>query len=425
MTWFAELPLRLKLALTASLLTLVGIGLGLTIVYWSLLQLRIAAFDNESRLIADVILESASLRADQTVRIPRVAESYLTDESGVSAAQVFVDGALVWEGGVIDAPRPLDAERLVTGSGPQSVDDWRVFTLREEEVGIVVQVGRPLLGIREVLGPYNDIGLPLTGVLALASGLLAWWLTGLALRPLRRLTVAAERFEEGEDVPGISGSDEPARLAASFADLLARLRAERRREQAFLAFAAHELRTPIAALRAGLEGASSGKVDASIDFLGRLQREALRLERLAENLLVLSRAEARELRAEPVAVSDIAADAYDRLQPLALASGVEIDLRTEGTATVRGDARLLGQALNNLVSNALRHGRGPVTLSCGAEDGQAFLEVSDAGPGMPERPREGLGLRVVRAVAAAHGGDVRFERDGLTRVRVVLPLEGS
>lgn len=420
MSGLTLLPLRAKLALLASGLTLVGIALGLSIVYWSLVQLRITGFDNESRLIAEVILETATLRTDQTLRIPRVAESYLTDESGVSAAQAFMDGALVWEGGVIDAPRPLDAERVLSGSGAQSVDEWRVFTFRDEETDIVVQVGRPLLGFREVLRPYNDVALPLTVVLALGSGALAWVLTGFALRPLRRLTAAAERFEDGESVPGISGSDEPARLATSFAELLARLRTERQREQEFLEFAAHELRTPISALRAGLESAASGRVPATPDILARLRREALRLEVFAENLLVLSRAESRVIRPEPLDLPAILSDAYDRLLPLALERDVELVLQVE-PASVRGDARLLGQALNNLVSNALRHGRGPVTLRCGAIGAEAFLEVCDAGPGLPAAPREGLGLRVVRAVAEAHEGTVRFERGHGMCVRMKVP----
>lgn len=416
-----SIQLRGKLALLAAILTLGGIAAGLTIVYWSLYQLRIAAYDNESRLIAGVVLDSAVLREDQSVRIPRVVESYLTDESGVSAAQVYVDGELIWEGGVIDAPRPLDAARLVEGAGAVSVDDWRVFTRRDEEAGIVVQVGRPLLGVREVLGPFNAIALPLTLVLAGVSGVLAWWIAGIALRPLRRLAAAAQEFEHGADVPAIEGDDEPARLARAFSELLGRLREERRREQRFLEYASHELRTPISALRAGLEGAATGGMTPTRELLGRLHREALRLETLAQNLLALSRAESGSIRMRAVALDDVAADAYDRLQPLAVEKGLDLRLAAE-PAEIRGDPRLLAQALDNLAANAIRFtARGSIVLRSGVRDGFAVLEVCDTGPGLPDQVEEGLGLRVARAVAIVHGGRLELDVDGGTCARLAMP----
>jgi hypothetical protein len=112
--------LRTKLALLASLLTLAGLGLGLSITYGTLLAARLTSFDEESRILAEFIGEAVALRADQGVRVPMVVESYLTDESGVSSAQVFVDGSLLWEGGVLDAPRPLDPEGLLEGRGGEA-----------------------------------------------------------------------------------------------------------------------------------------------------------------------------------------------------------------------------------------------------------------------------------------------------------------
>ena len=420
MRW-ADVPLRARLALLASVLTLVGIALGLSVVNWSLYQLRVAAFDAESRLLAELVLDSVEVREDRTIHVPRVFESYLTDESGVSAAQAFAAGELIWEGGVIDAPRPLDAERLVEGAGPQSVDEWRVYTRRDEEAGIVVQVGRPLLGLREVLLPLADIAVPLSLLLAALSGVLAWWITGIALRPLRNLTAAAQEFESGAEVPTIPGTDEPARLARSFSDLLARLRAERAREQDFLEYASHELRTPISALRAGLEAGASGRMTPSREFLARLHREAMRLEAFAQNLLALSRASSGGVRLQDVDLEQIVEDAYDRLQPLAQEKG--LDLRLDARpARVRGDPRLLAQAIDNLGSNALRFTTGGgITIASGADEGRPYLSMCDTGPGMPAQPEEGLGLRVVRAVADAHRGRIDVTvRDG-TCVKLWLP----
>lgn len=417
----ASISLRARLALLASALTLIGIALGLVIVNWSLYQLRIGAFDRESRLIADLVLESAVVREDLTVRIPRVVETYLTDESGVSAAQAYVEGQLVWEGGVINAPRPLDPARLLEGLGAKSVNEWRVYTQRDEEAGIVVQVGRPLLGVREVLLPLGRISLPITLLLSGLSGLLAWWITGLALRPLRRLTSAAQDFEAGAEVPSIPGEDEPAKLARSFGDLLGRLREERRREQRFLEYASHELRTPISALRAGLEATTSGRMTPSIDFLSRLHQESIRLETFAQNLLALSRASSGEVRLEDVDLDRIVEDAYDRLQPLALERSVDMQLAA-APVVVRADPRLLAQAIDNLAANALRFApRGVIRLGSGAENGVAWLSVCDSGPGIPAAAQEGLGLRVVRAVAESHGGRLEVSAEEGTCVRLIIP----
>lgn len=417
--------LRLKLALTAILLTLVGLSLGLGLTYWSLIRLRISELDKESQLLAEVILDAAVFRSNAQVRIPAVVESYLTDESGVSAAQVYLESQLLWEGGVIDAPRPLDPEGLLGAVGGRSVAGWRVYTFIDPGEAITVQVGRPLVSTWDILRPYTRVAIPITLMLTLLSGGVAWLLVGLALTPLRDLTEAAGRFDDAADVPQVPGKDEPAKLASSFAALLARLRDERQREQRFLAYAAHELRTPISALRAGLEVARSHKVPAGPDMLARLYREAQRLETLAQNLLALSRAEASDLRAEAVDLSNLAADAYDRFKPLTLEKGLELYL-DNAAAPAWGDTRLLEQALNNLLANALRHtARGSVTLASGLQGDEAFLEVRDTGPGLPNPVPEGLGLRVARAVGHSHGGSLELYSEGGTRAVLLLPGGGK
>ncbi|MDQ3459029.1 MAG: HAMP domain-containing histidine kinase, partial [Deinococcota bacterium] len=413
------MKLRIKLVLIAAGLTLLGLSVGLGATYWSLLNLRLADLDSENRLLAQVIM-GASLGSAQ-YEVPEVVESYLTRGSVVSAAQVYRRGQLIWESGPTGVPRPLDPRGVVEGNGIRSVGAWRVYTLESGEVE--VQVGRSLAALQATMRPYATIALPLVLALSFFSGVMAWVMAGLALHPLETLTRAARDFDSLAELPPIPGRDEAATLAAGFAVLLEQLRHKQERELRFLAYAAHELRTPISALRASLEAARARQEPPGPELLVRLHREALRLETFAQNLLALSRAESQELRAATLDLADLAEATYDRLQPLALEAGHELVLEAE-PAPARGDPRLLEQALNNLVANAVRHTpKGKIALRSGAEGEHGFLEVADQGPGFPEPMAEGLGLRVARAVARAHGGNLEVAYDGGSRVRLWLSSE--
>lgn len=426
---FGAASLRVRLAAVAAGLTLFGTVLGLTLTYVGLLSLRISGLDEENVLLANLITEAVLAREDESVRVPSVVSSYLVGERGSIAAQVYLDHQLIWTGGATAAPRPLDAERLLVGDDAHTVREWRVATVRDEDAGIVVQVGRQLQGLRDVLSPFTGIAVVVALVVAALSGGLAWIVVGVALQPLRRLTAATERFDNAVDVPFTEGADEPARLAQAFSRLLTLLKVQRDREHRFLAYAAHELRTPLSALRAGLEAVRSGRMVMSDELVDRLHREATRLESLAQNLLALSSAEAGDATLERIDLERIVSDAYDRYLPLALEKDLVLEVDT-APAAVLGDARLLDQALGNLVSNALRATTtGRITLRSGVDRGVAFLEVGDTGPGIARQVEgKGLGLRVVRAVAAAHEGGFELgvgDANGVstgTRARIWMPV---
>ena len=415
------MSLRLRLALTAALLTLGGVGVGLAVTYGVLVAGSNVAFDRESGILAEVIHEAVLLRGEAAIRVPAVVESYLTTESGVRSAQVFLEGQLLWEGGVLDGPRPLDPNGLVEGRGARTVSGWRVVSLYDPSDGITVQVGRPLAGLRETLAPFAWLALPLTLLLALAAGALGWLSAGLALRPLRTLTAAVSDISTHGRVPAITGHDEPARLAQAFGALWDRLGEQRRREHDFLAYAAHELRTPLSALRASLDLARAQGGVITPETLERLRREAARLEAMSQNLLALSRAEAADFNLGSVDLATIAAASYDRFQPLALERGIEL-LLEDTPVFVQADDRLLSQALDNLVHNAIRAtAEGTVVIRSGAHGGRPYLAVADPGRGFPRTPREGLGLRVVRAVMDAHGGELQVSKDRGAVVELLLP----
>lgn len=413
--------LRTRLALITSTLIVAGVATGLAITYGVLITNSNAALDREGTILAELIGEAVALRGENAIRVPPTVETYLTNESGVRSAQVFIDGQLLWEGGVLDAPRPLDAQGLNEGHGVRSVSGWRVVTIFDDGTGLTVQVGSPLAGTRETLAPFARLALPLAIGLSLVAGLAAWASVGVALKPLRTLTDAVSRHEEGAEVPTFAGSDEPARLAHSFSQLHGRLARQRQREREFLAYAAHELRTPLSALRAGIDFARGSEGPVQRETLDRLRREVLRLNALAQNLLALSRAEAADIRLDSVDLADLAAAAYDRFQPLASEKSLELSLADE-SVVARADGRLVEQALDNLLANAFTATKvGGVSIRTGASPGWAYLAVDDTGPGFPTELREGLGLRVVKAIVKAHGGRLELVSDSGASAVVWLP----
>jgi two-component system OmpR family sensor kinase len=411
------MSLRLRLALITFSLTLLGLGLGLLVTYQVLERSRLADLDQELKLQASLVLQAA-LHSNP---IPSSLEDELVQSNRPHSAQVFQGHQKVWEGGTFSSDLPFDAHMLGR-QGPSEVGGLRVYTLSQGDLS--VQVSEPLWLLRETLERFVEIAVPIALLLALFSAGLAYVAAGLAVQPLERLTRAAARFEQGAAVPQISGQDEVASLARSFASLLGRLKDQRERERQFLAYAAHELRTPLSAFRASLEAARL-RGQMSPEQLSRLHREALRLETLAQNLLALSRAESGEVRGQPLDLADLVSEAFDRFQPLALERGLELGLEAQPAPTY-ADPHLLEQALNNLVHNALRYtARGSVTLKSGLEDGWAWLEVADTGPGFRKEAPEGLGLRVVRAVAQASGGRLTVGQHQGSQVRLWLPLYGK
>jgi signal transduction histidine kinase len=201
----------------------------------------------------------------------------------------------------------------------------------------------------------------------------------------------------------------------------AKRQAERSLEQQrrFTAGAAHELRTPLAVLRARLDGVEASAARAA------LQGDVDRMARLVEQLLAVARLEAGLVEmTDGVDLCAVAREAVARLFPLACAAGksIELDAPSNGeTITVRGDAFALEDALCNLIDNALRYTPtdGTVTVAVGAD---GTVEVRDHGPGVPEnllphifepfvhgrerRGAAGLGLSIVAETAALHGGKV-------------------
>lgn len=223
-------------------------------------------------------------------------------------------------------------------------------------------------------------------------------------------------------MPGASGRDELSRLASTLQEAFRRLNATMQRESEFTRAAAHDLRTPLTALQARIQGAlARPRSDLQYrDTLTELGRDVGRLSRLTEHLLLLARDESA-FHPSATDLRQVAGEAVDRAR--ARDTGSSIDFQAAPVPPVRGDVLLLSHVVENLLENALKHGRGaPVTVSVESQGDNVVLDVADEGPGVTEATRarlgesffrgdtartgegSGLGLAIVAHVVALHGG---------------------
>ena len=266
---------------------------------------------------------------------------------------------------------------------------------------------------------------------ALLAALLAAALTRRGLRPLSRLAAGAGQIERTADVsarlPERAAADEISELTGVLNRMLASLEAARAGERRFLADASHELRTPVTTLLGNVEFAVRHGADPEV--LEELQRDARRLARLVDDLLVLERSDAGVSAAAEVDLGEV-------VRGVVVAHGGEDGGRVGAVGSdhvlVRGDERALVRAVENLVENALVHGRGRVTNSLARNDGFALVTVRDEGPGpdpadrdrlferfwrgsgASSRPGSGLGLSIVSAIVDRHGGRVVVDGSAFT-----------
>jgi signal transduction histidine kinase len=268
------------------------------------------------------------------------------------------------------------------------------------------------------------------GALALLT-LAGYLLAGALLRPvedMRRRAAEISSETAGGRLPLPRARDEIFRLGHTLNEMLGRLEEGLARERRFVADASHELRTPLALLRAELELAqrrprSAEELRAALDSAAE---EVERLARLAEDLLVLARADERPLPLQRERI-----DVGDLLGTVARRFGDGVEVSAMDGETVVGDRLRLEQALGNLVDNARRHGAGTIRLDAEASGDRLALRVRDEGPGFPPgflphaferftradeartRGGSGLGLAIAQVIAKAHGGSAHaVNRDG-------------
>lgn len=291
--------------------------------------------------------------------------------------------------------------------------------------------------------------------LLLGFGAASWLLATVALRPVARMRKRAEELgaEPGDgDLPVGPAQDELAQLARTLNSLLKRVRRSSAREKQMVSDAAHELRTPLAALKTQLELAHDdfGDATALSAHVVLAENSVNRLASLANNLLELSRVDAAKTQSQSGSTSQLVTEllgSVDRARMLSLVKQVEVGfdlVGTESELTFALDPQSFGRLIDNLLSNAVAavSPGGTVSLTMTQDDEGIAVEVTDNGPGVPESfiPRaferftrpdsartegvggSGLGLALVRAIATSAGGDASLHNTypGLAVV-VVIP----
>ncbi len=275
----------------------------------------------------------------------------------------------------------------------------------------------------------------------------SWLLIGSTLRPIAELRRGAQAITASamsRRLPVPEARDEAHSLAVTLNDMLARLEAAHQRQRGLVSDTAHELRSPIASIRAQLEVALDHP-DAQDwrQTAGDVLADTLRLAKLAEDLLVLARLDEREGRLPARAAVDLTRLSHDAALRYAEAR-VPVTADGPECCAVSGDPDGLARVLVNLIDNAVRYARSQVTVAVRADGECALLTVTDDGPGIPPdyaervfdrftrlddaRSREGedqggagLGLAIVRATAAAHEGAAWLE-DAEPGLRAVIRL---
>ncbi|HEV3377118.1 MAG TPA: HAMP domain-containing sensor histidine kinase, partial [Thermoleophilaceae bacterium] len=359
------------------------------------------------------------------------------EESDEGFAQVLSRSGRVVDGvGEVSGPVLTKAELATVAAGARLVLEREVPGI--EDTARIVAGPATGLDVFAVGQSLEDRDETLSGVIAsfavggpvavLLASLVGYLLAASGLRPveaMRRRAGEISLAEDRERLPLPAARDEVRRLGETLNEMLDRLGRSFERERRFVADASHELRTPVAVIRAELDAAlRAGGHDPQVrEALVAALEECDHLAQLAEDLLIVARAAEGELpvRREPIEVRPLLEGVRARFGDRAREHGREVRVDGGDGLRIEADDLRLRQALGNLVDNALRHGAGDVVLRArrSGQDGGVELEVSDQGVGFdPEfadraferfargdeartRGGTGLGLAIVRAIAEA------------------------
>jgi signal transduction histidine kinase len=450
--WHQQLSLRSRMVLIAAA------AFGLVVV----LAGTFIVLTVRAELI-DAADEAGEARAEEVAKLARLdmlPPRLVAVEDVEAAVQVVRDDEVV--SATPNAPgrdffavpeQPPGSDDVVQVAKLPLDDDgpFRVTALgtRTPQGNATVFVAVDVEDIDEAVGALVRQGAIGLALLLLAFSSVLWIVVGRTLGSVDAIRRRAEQITGhrlDQRVPEPAAKDEIYRLARTINDMLARLEVSATRQERFVADAAHELRTPLAALRARLETALA-RGDGAADelLLPDVLEEAVRMSSLVDRLLLLARGDAGMVRvnARPVDLDDVLRDVISSTR----VGGVTVRVSDIRPVQVLGETSLLEQVFRNLLENAVRHARTAVEVSLTSDSENAVLTVDDDGPGIPPPVREevfrrfvrlddsrgraqggvGLGLAIVAEILRLHSGTVEVA-DSPTkgaRLRVRLPLAAT
>lgn len=366
------------------------------------------------------------------------------DDDDVTEPEELVWQVLDAAGAVVRSSQPLGAALPRVEHDEVDLpggDDRYVVVTEEAELGgsdydVVVAVS--LEDVEESTAALVTplvVGLPL---LLLLLGATTWLVVSRALAPVERIRREVEQITGDRldrRVPEPPAQDEIHRLAHTMNQMLGRLEDSRTKQQQFVADASHELRSPLAAMRQTAEVASAhpGALLEG-ELASAVLEEGARMQRLVEQLLLLTRADEGVVRRrQDVDLDDLALVEVRRIRR----SGLTVDTGGVGPGRVQGDEVALGQVVRNLIDNAARHARTTVAVAVRDVGEGVELVVEDDGAGVPDADRQriferfvrldearardaggsGLGLAIVHEIVASHGGAVQVSTSRLGGAR--------
>lgn len=443
---------RVRSTVAAGLVVTLGVGIAsaamLLVLYHALARATQTAADTRALQLAE------QLRADGP---DDLEPGLLGTDSQIGAIQILDHRGVVQLSSAGAPKTPLASVEVPPGGSTrvgnvQLPDDrgdyWVVARGVAATTGtFTVLVGgdrEPVETVVAIVGLLLAITGPLVVVLVSWA---TYVLVSRALRPVERIrarvaVISTEQLDERVPVP--PSGDEIAHLAQTMNEMLARLQAGHAAQRRFVSDASHELRSPLAVISTALDLAHNRPDMLDIELVDEaLIPETARMRDLVEDLLLLARADERQLtvRRDNVDLDDILAAEVARMH-----SNPRVLSRPRiGPARVSGDAAQLARVVRNLVDNAARHAHTTVELECLRVGDVAMIRVSDDGPGIPVEERErvferfvrldasrtrdaggsGLGLAIVAELVAAHGGAVQISEraGGGACVTVTLPAD--
>jgi two-component system, OmpR family, sensor kinase len=465
--FFDRLPIRTRLAGVSALLTFV-ILCAFALIVGSLTVHRIRSdFNNEVAASADDLagLLQVEVTGNQAEGLNVIVHPNINEYAAPehAAIRVLLPSGTVFQHTARAPELDLPDGEIIGLAGGVNIDGYRVES-REKRLpiggAVVIQYARPLSDVQSTIARVELLlvlgTLAGTGLALLAGAMIA----RRAMEPIATLTSTAAEIARTRDpsatVPLPEADDEVAELARTLQGMLqslddahAETEAMLARQRRFVADASHELRTPLTSVLANLELLAESLHGDQGEAARSALRSSQRMRRLVADLLLLARSDVGRMAArEPVDLAQIALDAAAELGPLSTGHELSIDARA---AVVHGDHDELFRLTLNLLENALRHTPPgtAITVSTATTGDTAVLTVEDLGPGVPadlaptlfERfvrgsggaPRRdgavggsfGLGLAIVRAVAASHGGSVVLEHVVPHGARFVVRLPAA